>query len=93
MVVKRGPSDLSSESFKIRFLINVLEPIAYLIFMQVYRSTRKFWINREVEDRFKEKGQPVIWAHYHYWDAFYYFNFQNRRHAILCGDLGGNLGG
>jgi lysophospholipid acyltransferase (LPLAT)-like uncharacterized protein len=91
MVVKRGPSDLSGESFKIRFLINGLAPIAYLIYKQVYRSTKKFWINKELEDRFEGEGRPVIWAHYHYWDAFYLFNFQNHRHAILCGDRWGGI--
>lgn len=93
MVVKRGPSDLSGESLKIKFLIKVLDPIAYRVFTPMYRSTRKFCINKEIEDTFERVGRPVIWAHYHYWDIFYFFNFQNRRHAILCGDRwGGMLG-
>ncbi len=91
MVVKKGPSDLTGESLKIKFLIKIIDPIIFRVFMLMYRSTRKFWINREIEDRFERVGRPVIWAHYHYWDIFYFFNFQNRRHAILCGDRWGGI--
>ncbi len=93
MTVKRGPSDLSHEPFSYRFLIMTLGTVVYPIFMLAYRSCRKYWINRDIEERFFSEGRPIILAHYHYWDIFYFFIFRHRRHAIMCGDRwGGDLG-
>ncbi len=93
MTVKRGPSDLSRETFTYRFLITVLGTAVYHIFALAYRSCRRYWINRDIEERFFSEGKPVILAHYHYWDIFYFFTFPRRRHAIMCGDRwGGDLG-
>jgi lysophospholipid acyltransferase (LPLAT)-like uncharacterized protein len=93
MVVRRGPSNLSGESLKLRFLIDVVGPMLYRIITPFYLTTKKYYINRELEALFTRRTQPVIWAHYHYWDIFYFFNFQNRHHTILCGDRwGGMLG-
>lgn len=93
MVVRRGPSELKGESLKIRFLIQVLGPAVYFILASSYRTAKKFWINKELEDRFVHINKPVILAHYHYLDIFYFFNFQNSHHAIMCGDRwGGMLG-
>ncbi len=93
MTVRRGPSDLSGESLRLRLLINVLGPMACRLLTPLYRSCKRHWINSEIEERFISQGQPIIWAHYHYWDIFYFFNFQHRRHAIMCGDRwGGMLG-
>jgi lysophospholipid acyltransferase (LPLAT)-like uncharacterized protein len=93
MTVKRGPSDLSHEPFSYRFLITVLGTIAYRLFTLFYGTSRKYWINREIEERFFAEGRPVIVAQYHYWDVYYFFSFQHRRHAIMCADRwGGDLG-
>lgn len=93
MTVKRGPSDLSRESFGYRFLITTLGTLVYYIFTLAYRSCRKYWIHRDIEERFFSGGRPIILAHYHYWDIFYFFIFRHRRHAIMCGDRwGGDLG-
>jgi len=93
MVVKRGPSDLKGESWKIKLLLRVLGFAVYFILAPSYRSVKKFWINKELEDHFANNNIPVIWAHYHYLDIFYFFNFQNKHHAIMCGDRwGGMLG-
>jgi lysophospholipid acyltransferase (LPLAT)-like uncharacterized protein len=93
MTVRRGSSDLTGESLKLRLLINVMGPIAYRLLTPLYRSCKRYWINSEIEERFISQGQPIIWAHYHCWDIFYFFNFQHRRHAIMCGDRwGGMLG-
>lgn len=93
MTVKRGPSDFSREPFKYRFLITVVGSVVCRVFSLAYRTCRKYWINRDIEERFLKSGQPIILAHYHCWDIFYYFTFQKRRHAIMCGDKwGGDLG-
>jgi lysophospholipid acyltransferase (LPLAT)-like uncharacterized protein len=93
MTVRRGPSDLTGESLKLRFLINVLGPMAYRLLTPLYHSCKRYWINSEIEERFISQGQPIIWAHYHCWDIFYFFNFQHRHHVIMCGDRwGGMLG-
>ena len=93
MTVKRGPSDLSQEPFSYRFLITILGTAAYRFFSFAYLTSRKYWINRDVEESLFAEGRPIILAHYHFWDIFYFFTFQNRRHAIMCGDRwGGDLG-
>ncbi len=93
MTVKRGPSDLSHETFSYRFLITVLGTIAHRLFALFYATSRMYWINREVEQRSFSAKHPVVVAQYHYWDVFYFFAFQHRRHAIMCGDRwGGDLG-
>jgi lysophospholipid acyltransferase (LPLAT)-like uncharacterized protein len=93
MTVKRGPSDLSHEPLSYRFLISVLGTIAHRLFTLFYRTSRRYWINREIEERFFAEGRPVIVAQYHYWDVYYFFSFQHRRHAIMCADRwGGDLG-
>ena len=93
MTVKRGPSDLSGEKLSYRILIEGLGPVATALFTLGYKTARKYRINQEIEEVFHRKGRPVILAHYHYWDIFYFFNFQHRRHAIMCGDRwGGDLG-
>jgi lysophospholipid acyltransferase (LPLAT)-like uncharacterized protein len=93
VTVKLGPSDLSGEKLSYRFLIEGLGPVVTALFILGYRTARKHWINREIEERFYNERRPVILAHYHYWDIFYFFSFQHRRHAILCGDRwGGDLG-
>ncbi len=93
MTVKRGPSDLSQETFSYRFLIRGLGTIVHWFFTLAYRTSRKYAVNREIEERLFAEGSPIILAHYHYWDIFYFFTFQRRRHAIMCGDRwGGDLG-
>jgi len=93
MTVSHGPSDLSGEPFSYRFLITVLGTIAHRLGDFVYCISRKYWIGREFEDRFFTEGRPIILAQYHYWDVFYFFAFQHRRHVIMCGDRwGGDLG-
>jgi lysophospholipid acyltransferase (LPLAT)-like uncharacterized protein len=93
MTVKRGPSDFSHEPFRYRFLITVMGTVAYHFFSLIYRTSHKYWINRDIEERFFAEGRPIILAHYHYWDIFYFFTFQRRRHTIMCGDRwGGDLG-
>jgi lysophospholipid acyltransferase (LPLAT)-like uncharacterized protein len=93
MTVRRGPSDFSREPFKYRFLITVLGTTAYRLFTLAYRSSRKYWINRDIEERFFTENRPIILAHYHRWDIFYFFAFRQRRHVIMCGDRwGGDLG-
>jgi lysophospholipid acyltransferase (LPLAT)-like uncharacterized protein len=93
MTVRRGPSDLSQEPFRYRFLITVLGTIGYYIFSLFYRSSRRHRVNGEFEERSFSEGRPVIIAQYHYWDAFFFFAFQHRRNAIMCGDKwGGDLG-
>jgi hypothetical protein len=93
MTVKRGPSDLSRESFTYRFLITVLGTIVYHVFTLAYRTSRRHWINRDIEEHHFSEGRPIILAHYHYLDIFYFFAFRHRRYAIMCGDRwGGDLG-
>ncbi len=93
MTVKRGPSDLSHEPFSYRFLITVLGTIAHRLFALFYRTSRMHWIGRQDEQRFFSEGRPIVLAQYHYWNAFYFFAFQHRRHAIMCADRwGGDLG-
>lgn len=93
MTVKRGPSDLSREPLLYHFLIAVLGTIAHRLFTLFYRTSRSYRINGEIEQHFFAEGRPIILAHYHYWDVFYFFAFRQRRHAIMCGDRwGGDLG-
>jgi hypothetical protein len=93
MTVKRGPSDLSREPLSYRFLITVLGTVAHRLFALFYKTSRKYWISRKTEERFFDEGKPMILAQYHYWDIFFFFAFQHRRHAIMCGDRwGGDLG-
>ncbi len=93
MTVKRGPSDLSREPFKYRFLITVLGSGVNYLFRAAYRLSRRHRINGDIEGRFFAEGRPIILAHYHYWDIFYFLTFRHRRHAIMCGDRwGGDLG-
>ncbi len=93
MTVKRGPSDFSQEPFYYGFLIKVLGTIAYRLFALFHRTSRKYRVNGDIEERFFAAGRPVIVAQFHYWDVFYFFAFQHRRHAIMCGDQwGGDLG-
>jgi lysophospholipid acyltransferase (LPLAT)-like uncharacterized protein len=93
MTVKRGPSDFSREPLRYRLLITVLGTAAYRVFTLAYRTCRKRWINRDIQQRFVRDGRPIILAHYHYWDVFYFFLFGHSHHAIMCGDKwGGDLG-
>ncbi len=93
VTVKRGPSDLSGEPFLYRFLILKVGLVVFFLVSLFYKTSKKYFIRRENEERLFRERKPVILAHYHYWDVFYLFNFQHRRHAIMCGDRwGGDLG-
>jgi lysophospholipid acyltransferase (LPLAT)-like uncharacterized protein len=93
MTVRRGPSDLSREPFRYRFLITVFGTIGYHVFNLFYKSSRRYRVNGEFEERSFAEGRPLIIAQYHYWDAFFFFAFRHRRNAIMCGDKwGGDLG-